>query len=166
MVKSRISNKTKKLRIEKGKVVMFNLDSQLQKDTIAIASLPLCELLLMNDANYPWLILVPRREDVRELIELSAEDQLQFMHESNAVARLLQTQFSAEKLNIAALGNVVAQLHIHHIARFKHDAVWPKPVWGAMPAVAYQEDKLAEVIELIYSSLAMDSGLAVDWGEG
>ena len=145
---------------------MFNLDSQLQKDTIAIASLPLCELLLMNDANYPWLILVPRREDVRELIELSAEDQLQFMHESNAVARLLQTQFSAEKLNIAALGNVVAQLHIHHIARFKHDAVWPKPVWGAMPAVAYQEDKLAEVIELIYSSLAMDSGLAVDWGEG
>ena len=145
---------------------MFNLDSQLQKDTIAIASLPLCELLLMNDANYPWLILVPRREDVRELIELSAEDQLQFMHESNAVARLLQTQFSAEKLNIAALGNVVAKLHIHHIARFKHDAVWPKPVWGVMPAVAYQEDKLAEVIELIYSSLAMDSGLAVDWGEG
>ena len=142
---------------------MFTLDPQLQKDTIAIASLPLCELLLMNDANYPWLILVPRREDVRELIELSAEDQLQFMHESNAVARLLQTQFSAEKLNIAALGNVVAQLHIHHIARFKHDAVWPKPVWGAMPAVAYQEDKLAEVIELIYSSLVFDSGLLIDW---
>ena len=142
---------------------MFTLDPQLQKDTIAIASLPLCELLLMNDANYPWLILVPRRENVRELIELSAEDQLQFMHESNAVARLLQTQFSAEKLNIAALGNVVAQLHIHHIARFKHDAVWPKPVWGAMPAVAYQEDKLAEVIELIYSSLVFDSGLLIDW---
>ncbi len=144
---------------------MFTLDPQLQKDTIAIASLPLCELLLMNDANYPWLILVPRREDVRELIELSAEDQLQFMHESNAVARLLQTQFSAEKLNIAALGNVVAQLHIHHIARFKQDAVWPKPIWGAIPAVVYEEDKLAEVIELIYSSLAMDSGLVIDWSE-
>ena len=142
---------------------MFTLDTQLQKDTIAIASLPLCELLLMNDANYPWLILVPRREDVRELIELSTEDQLQFLQESNAVARLLQTQFSAEKLNIAALGNVVAQLHIHHVARFKSDAVWPKPVWGAMPAVAYQEDKLAEVIELIYSSLAFDSGLLVNW---
>lgn len=144
---------------------MFTLDPQLQKDTIAIASLPLCELLLMNDANYPWLILVPRREDVRELIELSAEDQLQFMHESNAVARLLQTQFSAEKLNIAALGNVVAQLHIHHIARFKQDAVWPKPIWGAIPAVVYEEEKLAEVIELIYSSLAMDSGLVIDWSE-
>ena len=144
---------------------MFTLDTQLQKDTIAIASLPLCELLLMNDANYPWLILVPRRADVRELIELSAEDQLQFMQESNAVARLLQTQFSAEKLNIAALGNVVAQLHIHHIARFKSDAVWPKPVWGAMPAVAYADQKLAEVIELIYSSLAMDSGLVIDWSE-
>lgn len=144
---------------------MFTLDAQLQKDTIAIASLPLCELLLMNDANYPWLILVPRRADVRELIELSAEDQLQFMQESNAVARLLQTQFSAEKLNIAALGNVVAQLHIHHIARFKSDAVWPKPVWGAMPAVAYADQELAEVIELIYSSLAMDSGLVIDWSE-
>ena len=144
---------------------MFTLDTQLQKDTIAIASLPLCELLLMNDANYPWLILVPRRADVRELIELSAEDQLQFMQESNAVARLLQTQFSAEKLNIAALGNVVAQLHIHHIARFKSDAVWPKPVWGAMPAVAYADQELAEVIELIYSSLAMDSGLVIDWSE-
>lgn len=140
---------------------MFTLDPRLQKDTIAIASLPLCELLLMNDANYPWLILVPRREGARELMELSAEDQLQFMQESNAISKLLQTQFAAEKLNVAALGNVVAQLHIHHVARFSSDAVWPKPVWGALPAVAYQEDKLAEVIELIYGSLAMDSGLEV-----
>ncbi|MDA8977670.1 HIT domain-containing protein [bacterium] len=145
---------------------MFTLDPQLQKDTIAIASLPLCELLLMNDANYPWLILVPRREGARELLELSAEDQLQFLAESNAISRLLQTQFSAEKLNIAALGNVVAQLHIHHVARFAGDAVWPKPIWGAMPAVAYQQEALAEVIELIYGSLAMDSGLEVDWSEG
>lgn len=145
---------------------MFTLDPQLQKDTIAIASLPLCELLLMNDANYPWLILVPRREGARELLELSAEDQLQFLAESNAISRLLQTQFSAEKLNIAALGNVVAQLHIHHVARFASDAVWPKPIWGAMPAVAYQQEALAEVIELIYGSLAMDSGLEVDWSEG
>ena len=145
---------------------MFTLDPQLQKDTIAIASLPLCELLLMNDANYPWLILVPRREGARELLELSADDQLQFLAESNAISRLLQTQFSAEKLNIAALGNVVAQLHIHHVARFAGDAVWPKPIWGAMPAVAYQQEALAEVIELIYRSLAMDSGLEVDWSEG
>ncbi|MBT5293892.1 MAG: HIT domain-containing protein [Cellvibrionales bacterium] len=145
---------------------MFTLDPQLQKDTIAIASLPLCELLLMNDANYPWLILVPRREGARELLELSAEDQLQFLAESNAISRLLQTQFSAEKLNIAALGNVVAQLHIHHVARFAGDAVWPKPIWGAMPAVSYQQEALAEVIELIYGSLAMDSGLEVDWSEG
>ena len=142
---------------------MFTLDPQLQKDTIAIASLPLCELLLMNDANYPWLILVPRREGARELVELSAEDQLRFLQESNAVSRLLQTQFAAEKLNVAALGNVVAQLHIHHVARFVGDAVWPRPVWGAAPAVGYQEDRLAEVIELINQSLAMDSGLVVDW---
>jgi len=142
---------------------MFTLDPQLQKDTIAIASLPLCELLLMNDANYPWLILVPRREGARELVELSADDQLQFLQESNAVSRLLQTQFAAEKLNVAALGNVVAQLHIHHVARFVSDAVWPKPVWGALPAVAYQDDRLAEVIGLICGALMMDSELEIEW---
>ena len=106
---------------------MFKLDSQLERDTIALASLPLCELLLMNDANYPWIILVPRREGLRELVELSPEDQQQYLHESNAVAHCLQAQFAPYKLNIAALGNVVEQLHIHHIARFKDDAAWPRP---------------------------------------
>lgn len=144
---------------------MFALDPQLQKDTIAIASLPLCELLLMNDANYPWLILVPRREGLREFIDLSADEQMQLMQESNAVSKLLQTQFSAEKLNIAALGNVVSQLHIHHVARFSSDAVWPQPIWGAVPAVAYQQDKLAEVIELIYNWLAYDAELSIEWGD-
>ena len=142
---------------------MFTLDAQLERDTIALASLPLCELLLTNDANYVWLILVPRREGLRELVELSDVDQQQYLIESNAVATLLQTQFDAYKLNIAALGNVVEQLHIHHIARFKEDVAWPKPVWGAVPAVAYGESQLAEVIELIYAGLAMDSGLEVSW---
>lgn len=135
---------------------MFKLDSQLERDTIALASLPLCELLLMNDANYPWIILVPRREGLRELVELSPEDQQQYLRESNAVAHCLQTQFAPYKLNIAALGNVVEQLHIHHIARFKDDAAWPRPVWGVVPARAYEEDKLAEVIELICSGVAID----------
>jgi diadenosine tetraphosphate (Ap4A) HIT family hydrolase len=144
---------------------MFALDPQLQKDAIAIASLPLCELLLMNDANYPWLILVPRREGLCEFIDMSADEQMQLLQESNAVAKLLQTQFSAEKLNIAALGNVVSQLHIHHVARFSSDAVWPQPIWGAVPAVAYQQDKLAEVIELIYNWLAYDAELSIEWGD-
>lgn len=135
---------------------MFKLDSQLERDTIALASLPLCELLLMNDVNYPWIILVPRREGLRELVELSPEDQQQYLRESNAVAHCLQAQFAPYKLNIAALGNVVEQLHIHHIARFKDDAAWPRPVWGVMPARAYEDDKLAEVIELICSGVAID----------
>lgn len=142
---------------------MFKLDSQLERDTIALASLPLCELLLMNEANYPWIILVPRREGLRELVELADTDQQQYLRESNAVAKLLQSQFAAYKLNIAALGNMVEQLHIHHIARFKEDVAWPKPVWGAVPAVVYSEDKLGEVIELIYTGLTMDSGLEVNW---
>lgn len=142
---------------------MFKLDSRLERDTIALASLPLCELLLMNDANYPWIILVPRRICLRELVELSDTDQQQYLLESNAVAKLLQSQFDAYKLNIAALGNMVEQLHIHHIARFKEDVAWPKPVWGAVPAVAYGKDKLGEVIELIYAGLTMDSGLEMSW---
>ncbi len=142
---------------------MFVLDSQLKNDTIELGSLPLCELLLMNDSNYPWVILVPRREGLRELVELPAADQLQFTVESNAVAHLLQTQFSAEKLNIAALGNVVSQLHVHHIARFANDACWPKPVWGAAPSLPYTPPQLAEVIEKIHAGLSVDRALDISW---
>lgn len=138
---------------------MFKLDPQLERDTIALASLSLCELLLMNDSNYPWIILVPRRAGMRELLELSDDDQKQYLVESNAVAKLLQTQFGAYKLNVAALGNMVEQLHIHHIARYKDDVAWPKPVWGAVPAVAYEKGKLAEVTEIIYTGLKSDSDL-------
>ena len=132
---------------------MFVVDSQLKQDTISLAALPLCDLLLMNDANYPWLILVPRRPAIRELIELSDLDQRQYLRESNAIGKILQTQFKAEKLNIAALGNVVSQLHVHHIARFHDDPVWPKPVWGAVPPLPYQAEQLAEVMELIFIGL-------------
>lgn len=141
---------------------MFTLDPQLERDTIALASLPLCELLLMNDAQYPWLILVPRRDGLRELIELTGEEQQQYLRESNAVSHLLQTHFDAEKLNVAALGNVVAQLHIHHIARYSDDAAWPKPVWGVHAAKPYPKDQLRETIELIFSGLsAVD--MAIEW---
>lgn len=135
---------------------MFKLDPQLERDTIALASLPLCELLLMNDSNYPWIILVPRRAGLRELVELTDDDQQQYLIESNAIATLLQTQFAAYKLNIAALGNMVEQLHIHHIARFKEDVAWPKPVWGAMPADAYAKAELSEVVDKIRLALAAD----------
>jgi len=110
-----------------------------------MTSLPLCELLLMNDSNYPWFILVPRVAGITELIDLNEQQQAQFWSESNQLAKFLISDFSAEKLNIAALGNVVAQLHIHHIARFKSDASWPKPVWGQVVATPYEQNEITSI---------------------
>lgn len=132
---------------------MFELDPQLERDCFFAADLPLCRLLLLNDANYPWYILVPRVANVRELYELSRQEQQQYLHESSALACLMKTQFQADKMNIAALGNVVSQLHIHHIARFESDACWPKPVWGSIPAKHYVEAQAEKVIEATRASL-------------
>ena len=128
---------------------MFELDDRLKADTVEIGDLSLCRVLLMNDAQYPWVILVPQRENVREIFELSDADQHQLMRESNAVAKAMSGHFKAEKMNVAALGNMVPQLHIHHIARFSHDAAWPKPVWGLHPPMAYGEAELAERISAL-----------------
>ena len=103
---------------------------------------PLCQLLLMKDANYPWLILVPDRDGVSELYQLDELDQQQLMRESVLLSKLLAALFQPDKLNIAALGNVVAQLHLHHVVRYRHDAAWPAPVWGRVPPQPYREDQL------------------------
>ena len=145
---------------------MFRIDSQLERDTVRVAALPLCDMLLMNDANYPWLILVPRRASIREVIELNDHDQQQYQLESNMTSQLLQEQFKADKLNIAALGNIVSQLHIHHIARFYHDSAWPKPVWGVLPPLAYTPDELAKALTLILSGLKSQTLVAFDWQQG
>lgn len=128
---------------------MTALHPQLQKDCIVVGRFPLCHLLLMNDANYPWFILVPDRDDVREIYQLSTEDQGQFIRESSIVARMLTEHFDAYKINIAALGNVVPQLHIHHIARYQDDVAWPKPVWGYAPARGYQEETLSKILAIV-----------------
>ncbi|MBQ4828254.1 HIT domain-containing protein [Alteromonas sp. MMG017] len=133
---------------------MFKLDARLESDTIFIHDLPLCRVLLMNDSQFPWLILVPRVDGVTEIIELSDEQQQQFLKESAQVSRLLQTQFSPDKLNIAALGNVVSQLHIHHVARYKSDIAWPKPIWGAQAVVAYPDDKATELVDALKQALS------------
>lgn len=143
----------------------FVLHRQLANDTFLLASLPLCELLLMNDANYPWIILVPRRAGLAELCDLTATEQQAFLLESNAVSQLLQTHFSASKLNVAALGNVVSQLHIHHIARFENDASWPKPIWGVVATQPYSETLLAETIELIKVGLEDAASFDFHWEE-
>lgn len=116
----------------------FALHPQLAADCAEIGDLPLSRLLLMNDARFPWVIAVPRREHIRELFELSAEDRAVLMEEVAQVASTLQDLSGAEKMNIAALGNQVPQLHVHIIARFAEDSAWPNPVWGAGAREAYE----------------------------
>lgn len=124
----------------------FSLDERLQSDCHYLGRLELCQLLLMNDCNYPWFILVPRRSDVSEIFHLSTADQQQLLKESSYLAENLNDIFNADKMNIAALGNVVPQLHVHHVVRFESDLAWPKPVWGANPAKPYSEQQLAALM--------------------
>lgn len=132
---------------------MFELHSQLHKDTVRIGSFPLCEVLLLNDSQYPWVILVPRREGLTEIYQMTEADQQQFLKESGFLAAKMQVHFQADKMNIAALGNVVSQLHIHHIARYKVDAAWPKPVWGVHPAIAYTDEELSATLASLQALL-------------
>ncbi|MDB5566089.1 MAG: hypothetical protein JWP84_2655 [Tardiphaga sp.] len=115
----------------------WSLHTQLQKDTIDIGDLPLSRVLVVKDAHYPWLMLVPRRADAIEIIDLDEVEQGQLMTEINRVGRALKEITKCDKLNIAALGNVVPQLHVHVIARRSSDAAWPRPVWGVMPPLAH-----------------------------
>jgi len=108
----------------------------------------------MKDSNYPWLILVPDREDITEIYQLSKTDQQQLISESSTLSRIIDKQFNADKINIAALGNLVPQLHIHHIVRYKTDASWPAPVWGKLPVKAYTEEETSQLITRLKSSLS------------
>ena len=117
----------------------FELDPRLAADTFVVGETPLSQVLLMNDARYPWLILVPRRGDITEPFELGEADQVQLWQESTRLGEAIKAHFTADKLNIAALGNQVAQLHLHHIARFHADDAWPAPVWGVGSAVPYSD---------------------------
>ena len=125
---------------------MFELHPRLEADCISIGSFPLCRLLLMNDSNYPWFILVPRRAGVREIFELSEDDQRQLLWESSSLSRVIADHFNADKINVAALGNMVPQLHVHHIVRYSSDPAWPAPVWGYAAAEPYSEQKLSELV--------------------
>lgn len=126
---------------------MFNLDPTLKQDTVFVSSLALSDVLLMNDSQYPWFILVPRVEDVTEIIALSAEQRAMLYEESHCLSKMLVDFFKVDKLNIAALGNVVAQLHIHHVGRFRDDVAWPRPVWGVAKPVPYTVIERSRVIE-------------------
>jgi diadenosine tetraphosphate (Ap4A) HIT family hydrolase len=122
---------------------MFELHERLAADTVMVADWPLCRVLLMNDATYPWLVLVPRRNAVSEVHELDSGDRAVLIEEMAAASHRLQNLTRAVKMNVAALGNVVPQLHVHVVARFTDDPAWPKPIWGVVPVRPYGQEELA-----------------------
>lgn len=122
----------------------FVLHERLAADTVALADWPLSRVLLMNDQSYPWLILVPRRPGLKEIHDLGKDERAQLTEEICRASRALQSRFSPDKINVGALGNLVPQLHVHVIARFKSDPAWPGPVWGKQPPVPYESGALQE----------------------
>lgn len=135
---------------------MFSLDPRLQQDTQVLGDFALCRLLLMNDSSFPWFILVPRREAVSEVFQLPADEQQQLWRETVVLAEKLKDAFAADKMNIATLGNVVSQLHMHVVVRRSDDAAWPAPVWGRQPAVPYSPEQLRALCERLRLVLADD----------
>jgi diadenosine tetraphosphate (Ap4A) HIT family hydrolase len=131
----------------------FVLHPQLEKDSESITLLNLCSVRLINDANYPWVILVPQIADIEDVIDLSDDLQQILWQESALVSRALKHLFTPDKLNIASLGNMVPQLHLHHIVRYQHDLSWPNPIWGQAPLKAYKGEQLAERINLIKTEI-------------
>ena len=107
----------------------------------------------MNDSQYPWMILVPQRSEVREIYQLDSADQRACWQESAMVSELMMQHFRGDKLNVAALGNLVPQLHIHHIVRFENDSAWPQPVWGVAPAIPYSNSQLATLKDALSSEI-------------
>ena len=135
----------------------WSLDLRLERDSIEVCELSLCQIRLINDANYPWLLLVPRRVNVTEIIDLTEQDRTQLMREVTQVAHALKAETRCDKLNFAAMGNMVAQLHVHVIARFRTDAAWPKPVWGFTPARAYDMAASQKLLKSIRERLKIAS---------
>jgi diadenosine tetraphosphate (Ap4A) HIT family hydrolase len=131
----------------------FVLDERLDADTIEIARLPLCLVRLMNDRRFPWVILVPARPGASEIIDLDATDRARLIEEVALVSTIMRELFRPTKLNVGALGNVVAQLHLHVIARFASDVAWPGPAWGTAPE-RYRQDEIDPMLTPLRDCLA------------
>lgn len=131
----------------------FAIDPRLEAETRPVGELGLSRLLLMDDARYPWLILVPRIAGARELLDLDEADRAMLLGEISLVSRALETLFRPDKLNIAALGNVVPQLHVHLLVRYRTDAAWPQPVWGRGEREPYADDARERRIALLRDAL-------------
>jgi diadenosine tetraphosphate (Ap4A) HIT family hydrolase len=131
----------------------FQLHPQLEADTALVANWGLSRVLLMNDARFPWIILVPRRAGLSEIQDLKHAERMVLIEEINRAGEGLKKMMGAKKINTAALGNMVPQLHVHVIARFENDAAWPKPVWSVGAAVAYEQDVKIALIEKLRAAL-------------
>lgn len=130
------------------------LDARLAADSVFVADLGLCQVRLMNDATYPWLLLIPRREGAIEIVDLAPQDRAMLMDEIALVSGVLRDMTGCGKLNVAALGNMVPQLHVHVIARFEGDPAWPGPVWGKVPARPYAETPRTGLVSALGARLA------------
>lgn len=131
----------------------FVLHERLEADTVSLGQSRLCEIRLMNDSNWPWILLVPRVAGVREIYQLTQEQQQQLLAESSLLGEGMMELFGGDKLNVAALGNMVPQLHLHHIVRFEGDPAWPGPVWGKLPPRPYTEPALRETVSKLEAVL-------------
>ncbi|MDX1696860.1 MAG: HIT domain-containing protein [Thiohalobacterales bacterium] len=136
----------------------MDIHPTLQRDCHPVGRFPLCHLLLMLDANYPWFILVPAREGISEIHQLATGDRQSLMQESVVLSQAMERAFTPDKLNIAALGNIVPQLHIHHIARYHDDAAWPDPVWGRVARRPYSDDTRDGVLHRLTTGLQDEGG--------
>ena len=142
---------------------MFQLHPTLAKDSFMVGDFPLSTCRLINDCQFPWLILVPRVAGIKEIYELSAADQAQFLRESSWLSSQLAKTFSADKMNVAALGNQVPQLHFHHIVRYQNDLAWPNPVWGVSPAVPYTKEVLTAMQQTLMMALRGHNEMPFAW---
>jgi len=133
----------------------WQLHPTLARDALILGDLPLSRVLLSRDANYPWLVLVPRRPGATEIIDLAEAEQTQLTREIAQVSRALMTAVPCDKLNVAAIGNMVPQLHVHVVARRRDDAAWPKPVWGAVPARVYDAGEMERLASALRAAVGL-----------
>lgn len=132
---------------------LFQLHPNLKQDCIAIGRFDLCRLLMMNDSQFPWFILVPEKAGIKEIYQLSKPDRRTLTEESSYLAENMAKLYSADKMNIAAIGNLVPQLHIHHVVRYQTDKAWPAPIWGKFAVVPYTRQQIADNIDRVKEQL-------------
>ena len=143
---------------------MFEMDKRLTQDTVVLGDLALCRVLLMNDSRYPWLILVPRCAAASEVFDLTAEQQQQLWQEASLLGQVLKGLYQADKINIASLGNVASQLHVHVVVRMQSDQAWPAPVWGRGEAQPYLAEDIAQLSVRLRTTLIEYGLVAVEEG--